>query len=121
MHSVRLGWNNLTTVQQWMREHILGIEPATEDEKPKPRRSQAEKWAFNYEAARQSYEREGHLRGPRKHVETIMVGLDGEDHEERARARGARIARWVTMSDQSSPCAAKRGGFEVECPILPVR
>lgn len=43
--TVRLGWDKLTTVQQWMCEHILGIEPASEDEKPKPRTSQAEKWA----------------------------------------------------------------------------
>ncbi|MFZ4184429.1 hypothetical protein ACOZCG_25455 [Streptomyces pseudogriseolus] len=47
VHSVRLGWNNLTTVQQWMCEQVLGIEPATEDEKPKPRRTQADKWALD--------------------------------------------------------------------------
>jgi hypothetical protein len=33
---VRLGWDQLTTVQQWMCEQGLGIEPATEDEKPPP-------------------------------------------------------------------------------------
>ncbi|MFF3359773.1 helicase associated domain-containing protein [Streptomyces sp. NPDC002917] len=33
-------------------------------------------------AARQFFEREGHLRVPRKHVETITVSGDGgEDHE----------------------------------------
>ncbi len=26
----RLGWDNLTTVQEWMCEQVLGIEPATE-------------------------------------------------------------------------------------------
>ncbi|MEV0982481.1 hypothetical protein [Streptomyces sp. NPDC049915] len=56
VRSVRLGWDNLTTVQQWMCEHILGIQPATDDEKPKPRTSQAEKWALHLAAARQFYE-----------------------------------------------------------------
>ncbi|MDN3249732.1 hypothetical protein [Streptomyces sp. ZSW22] len=31
--SVRLSWDNLTSVQQWMCEQVLGIEPAAEDEK----------------------------------------------------------------------------------------
>ncbi|MFF1401414.1 helicase associated domain-containing protein [Streptomyces sp. NPDC058287] len=70
----RLGRDRLTTVQQWMCEQILGITPATEDEKPPPRRTQADKWVTHYEAARQFYEREGHLRVPRKHVERIVVG-----------------------------------------------
>ncbi|MFD3729317.1 helicase associated domain-containing protein [Streptomyces sp. NPDC058671] len=72
----RLGWDKFTTVQQLMCEHILGIQPATDDEKPKPRTSQADKWAMHYAAARQYYEREGHLQVPRKHVER-MVGEDG--------------------------------------------
>ncbi|MFI2318780.1 helicase associated domain-containing protein [Streptomyces sp. CB00072] len=63
-------WDQLTTVQQWMCEQVPGIEPASEDEKPK-HRTQADKWALNYEAARQFFEREGHLRVPRKHVERI--------------------------------------------------
>ncbi|MEV6774755.1 DEAD/DEAH box helicase [Streptomyces syringium] len=95
VRSVRLGWNNLTTVQQWMCEHILGIEPATEDEKPQPRRTQADKWALNYEAAKQFYEREGHLRVPRKYVERIV----GEDQEERE----LRLGAWV--SNQRSRAA----------------
>jgi superfamily II DNA or RNA helicase len=87
--TVRLGWDKLTNVQQWMCEHVLGIQPATEDEKPRPRRTQADKWALNYAAARQFYEREGHLRVPRKHVETIVVG--GEDRE----VRELRLGAWV--------------------------
>lgn len=47
VRSARLGWDNLTTVQQWMCEQGLGIEPAAEDEKPPPRRTQADKWAMN--------------------------------------------------------------------------
>ncbi|KUN47871.1 helicase [Streptomyces avermitilis] len=95
VRSVRLGWDKLTGVQQWMCEHILGIEPAAEDEKPPPRRTQADKWAMNYEAAKQFYEREGHLRVPRKHVETIVVGDgkggSGEDQEERQ----VRLGAWI--------------------------
>ncbi|MGX1887461.1 helicase associated domain-containing protein [Streptomyces sp. NPDC055287] len=78
VRSERLGWDKLTTVQQWMCEHVLGITPATEDEKPKPRTSQAEKWAMHYEAAKQFYEREGHLRVPRKHIETVLSEDSGE-------------------------------------------
>ncbi|MFF3327631.1 hypothetical protein [Streptomyces sp. NPDC002889] len=61
----RLGFE-LTTVQQWMLEQVLGIEPAVEDEKPKPRRTQADKWAINLTAATQFYQREGTCRCPRR-------------------------------------------------------
>ncbi|GAA2264932.1 hypothetical protein GCM10010232_66410 [Streptomyces amakusaensis] len=54
-------------MQQWMCEHVLGITPATEDEKPPPRRTHADKWPLNHQAAKQYYQREGHLRVPRKH------------------------------------------------------
>ncbi|WP_424864253.1 Helicase associated domain protein [Streptomyces sp. SAI-163] len=87
VQSVRLGWDQLTTVQQWLCEQVLGIEPATEDEKPKPRRTQADKWAMNYEAAKQYYEREGHLQVPRKHIERIV----GDDQEEREH----RLGTWI--------------------------
>lgn len=90
VRSVRLGWDNLTTVQQWMCEQVLGITPAAEDEKPQPRRTQADKWALNFLAAKQYFEREGHLRVPRKHVETIVLGT-GEDQEE----RGLRLGAWI--------------------------
>ncbi|MEV0126608.1 Helicase associated domain protein [Streptomyces sp. NPDC050703] len=91
----RLGWDQLTTVQQWMCEHVLGIEPAAEDEKPQPRRTQADKWAMNYEAAKQYYQREGHLRVPRKHVERI-IGADQQEHE-------LRLGTWI--SNQRSRAA----------------
>ncbi|MGA5901165.1 Helicase associated domain protein [Streptomyces venetus] len=92
VRSVRLGWDKLTGVQQWMCEHILGIQPATENEKPTPRTSQADKWALNYTAAKQYYQREGHLQVPRKHVERIVVaGRDGQDQEERELKLGAWI------------------------------
>ncbi|KOV94527.1 helicase [Streptomyces sp. NRRL B-1140] len=95
VRSVRLGWDKLTTGQQWMCEQVLGIEPAGEDKRPKPRRTQADKWAMNYEAAKQFYEREGHLRVPRKHVERVV----GEDQEERE----LRLGAWV--SNQRSRAA----------------
>ncbi|MES4909437.1 MULTISPECIES: Helicase associated domain protein [unclassified Streptomyces] len=99
VRSVRLGWGNLTTVQQWMCEQVLGIEPAAEDEKPQPRRTQADKWALNYEAAKQFYEREGHLRVPRKHIERIV----GEDQEERELRLGAWIGNQRSRAATLSP------------------
>lgn len=78
VQSVRYGWDRLTGVQQWMCEQVLGIEPATEDEKPKARPTQADKWTANLTAARQFFEREGHLTVPRKHVETVFSEDGGE-------------------------------------------
>jgi Helicase associated domain len=105
VRSVRLGWDKLTTVQQWMCEHILGIEPATENEKPRPRRTQADKWAMNYTAAKQFYEREGHLRVPRKHIETIVLsGRDGDGGRgEDQKERQLRLGAWI--SNQRSRAA----------------
>jgi hypothetical protein len=92
----RLGWNKLTAVQQWMCEHILGIQPATEEEKPRPRRTQADKWALNYAAARQFYQREGHLRVSRKHVETLAVGgTSGREDGEGPKVRQVRLGAWI--------------------------
>ncbi|MFF8513605.1 Helicase associated domain protein [Streptomyces sp. NPDC015492] len=100
VQSVRYGWNQLTAVQQWMCEQVLGIEPASEDEKPPPRRTQADKWALNYEAARQFYAREGHLQVPRKHVERIA---GGEDQEERELRLGAWIGNQRSRAATLSP------------------
>ncbi|MFJ4329068.1 Helicase associated domain protein [Streptomyces tricolor] len=102
VRSVRLGWDKLTSVQQWMCEHVLGIEPASEDEKPKPRSTQADKWALNYEAAKQFFEREGHLRVPRKHVERIVVG-SGKDQEVRELRLGAWIGNQRTRAATLTP------------------
>ena len=104
----RLGWDKLTGVQQWMCEHILGIQPAAEDEKPKPRTSQADKWAMNYQAARQFFEREGHLRVPRKHIERIVFSGDrdnggAEDQEVRELKLGAWISNQRSRAATLSP------------------
>ncbi|WP_404795724.1 helicase associated domain-containing protein [Streptomyces tendae] len=104
VQSVRLGWEQLTTVQQWMCEQVLGIEPAAGDEKPPPRRTQADKWAMNYKAARQFFEREGHLRVPRKHIERII----GEDQEERELRLGAWIGNQRSRAATLSRGAALR-------------
>ncbi|MER7497998.1 Helicase associated domain protein [Streptomyces pharetrae] len=111
VRSVRLGWDSLTTVQQWMCENILGIEPAGEDEKPPARRTQADKWAMHYAAARQYYEREGHLRVPRKHIERIVVtsahdsrdGESGGEQEEREIKLGAWIGNQKSRAATLSP------------------
>ncbi|MFJ9808953.1 helicase associated domain-containing protein [Streptomyces sp. NPDC101158] len=82
-----------------MCEQVLGITPATAEEKPPPRRTQADKWALNYQAAKQYYQREGHLQVPRKWVERIIVGEDQEQREERE----LRLGAWV--SNQRSRAA----------------
>ncbi|MFJ6788262.1 DEAD/DEAH box helicase [Streptomyces angustmyceticus] len=109
--SVRLGWDKLTGGQQWMCEQVLGITPAAEGERPRPRTSQADRWAVHLAAARQYFEREGHLRVPRKHVETVTVGGDngegrqgGEGGEGQARRDvPVKLGAWV--SNQRSRAA----------------
>ncbi|MEU2065253.1 Helicase associated domain protein [Streptomyces sp. NPDC013455] len=92
----RLGWDKLTGVQQWLCEQVLGIGPATQDEKPRPRRAQADKWAINLAAATQYYEREGHLRVPRSHIETITVGGgDGGRDGQGMKEHQVRLGAWV--------------------------
>ncbi|WJY35788.1 Helicase associated domain protein [Streptomyces sp. P9-2B-2] len=102
--SVRLGWDKLTGVQQWMCEQVLGIEPATEDEKPKPRTSQADKWAANLAAARQFFEREGHLQVPRKHIESVVVDrVGGDDQEQQDIRLGAFVSNQRSRAASLSP------------------
>ncbi|MGA4980324.1 Helicase associated domain protein [Streptomyces cinereoruber] len=103
----RLGWDNLTTVQQWMCEQVLGIEPATEDEKPPPRRTQADKWAMNYQAAKQFYERERHLQVPRKHVERI-VGGGGQEQREMSLKLGAWVSNQRSRAASLAPERAEQ-------------
>ncbi|MFD9724911.1 Helicase associated domain protein [Streptomyces sp. NPDC059072] len=67
----RLNWERLSWAQRWLLEHTLGVTPASEAERPRPRRSHAEAWAAHLEAARRFHQRERHLRVPRKHVEPV--------------------------------------------------
>ncbi|MFF4402437.1 Helicase associated domain protein [Streptomyces sp. NPDC001480] len=95
----RIGFDKLTGVQQWLLEQVLGIEPAADEEKPPPRRTQADKWAMNYAAAKQFYEREGHLRVPRKHIERTV----GEDQEEQQLRLGAWIGNQRSRAATLTP------------------
>ncbi|WP_406290499.1 Helicase associated domain protein [Streptomyces sp. NBC_00209] len=99
VRSVRLGWNGLTAVQQWLCGQVLGIDPAGENEKPEPRRTQADKWALNYRAAKQFYEREGHLHVPRKWIERAV----SEDQEEHALRLGAWVGNQRSRAAKLSP------------------
>ncbi|WP_079177215.1 helicase associated domain-containing protein [Streptomyces sp. MUSC 14] len=62
----------------------------TEEEKPPPRRKHSDRWALNYTAARQYYEREGHLRVPRGHLERILTGDNGDQEE-----RDLKLGSWI--------------------------
>ncbi|MER7762753.1 Helicase associated domain protein [Streptomyces sp. NPDC097619] len=67
----RLGWDDLALAQRWLLEHVLEIGPAAPAERPAARVPHPDKWAANLAAARRFREREGHLRVPRTHVETV--------------------------------------------------
>ncbi|RPK37206.1 Helicase associated domain protein [Streptomyces sp. ADI92-24] len=81
-----------------MCEQVLGIEPAGEDKNLKPRISQGEKWVMHLTAARQHFERDGHIRLPRKHVETITVNGDSGDQKQRPLKLGAWVANQRTRA-----------------------
>ncbi|MFF7415448.1 helicase associated domain-containing protein [Streptomyces lydicus] len=57
---------------------------------------------MNYEAAKQFYEREGHLQVPRKHIERITVG-SGEDQQEREHKLGAWIGNQRSRAATLAP------------------
>ncbi|WP_406190225.1 Helicase associated domain protein [Streptomyces sp. NBC_01017] len=94
----QFAFGKLTSVQQWMCEHVLGIQPTAENEKPPLRPTHADKWALNYAAARQYYEREGHLQVPRGHIERIVTGDSGDQQE-----RDLKLGSWI--SNQRSRAA----------------
>ncbi|MDX2965838.1 helicase associated domain-containing protein, partial [Streptomyces acidiscabies] len=52
-------------------------------------------WAANLAAAKQYYQREGHLRVPRKHVETIIVDSDKSGGREDQEERELRLGAWI--------------------------
>ncbi len=98
------------TAQQWLCEQILGSEPAAEQEKPKPRCSQAGNWAIDFTATTPYHQCEGHLRVLGDHTERTIAGggddrRDGESggrQEKREIGLGARAvnqrSRAVTLS-----------------------
>ena len=69
----QLGWDKLGPAQQWMCEHVLGLEPLAPAERPRGKVSHAEKERRNLLAAAQYRAREGHLNPPRTHKETIVL------------------------------------------------
>ncbi|MEU6541508.1 Helicase associated domain protein [Streptomyces sp. NPDC047000] len=86
----RLGWDRLGAPRQWLCAQVLGITPASAEELPPPRVPHAEKWALGLAAARQFRDREGHLRVPRAHVETVTVGEEGA-----RQTRQIRLGSWI--------------------------
>ncbi|MEV7108922.1 helicase associated domain-containing protein [Streptomyces atroolivaceus] len=54
--------------------------------------SQAEKWAMHLAAAQQFFEREGHLKVPRTHVETISLPRPGDGRDEESLLK---LGAWV--------------------------
>ncbi|WP_407913787.1 helicase associated domain-containing protein [Kitasatospora sp. NE20-6] len=68
----QVGWDKLSPAQQWALEHVLGLEPLPEEQKPAGKVSHAEKEQRNLAAA-QYRAREGHLNAPRKHKEPLVL------------------------------------------------
>ncbi|MGW2402769.1 Helicase associated domain protein [Kitasatospora sp. NPDC001664] len=69
----RVGWAKLGPAQQWLVEHVLGLEPLAVEELPPVKVSHAEKERRNLLAAAQYREREGHLNVSRKHPERLVL------------------------------------------------
>ncbi|MEU9305694.1 helicase associated domain-containing protein [Streptomyces sp. NPDC048269] len=74
-------------------------EAAEEEKKLKPRRTQADTWAMHLAAAVQFFEREGHLRVPLKHVETIPVDGEGQEQD-------IRLGSWIGNQRSSAATLA---------------
>ncbi|MDX2530797.1 DEAD/DEAH box helicase [Streptomyces europaeiscabiei] len=95
-------WDGLLPAQQWLLTEVLHLMPDPEQpqtgsaagEQRAVSRTRAQMWAGNLAAARQYYQREGHLNVPRQHVETV----DGED-----RALGVFIANCRARKQRLAP------------------
>lgn len=69
----QLGWDRLGPAQQWLCEHVLGLEPIAPEKRPRGKVSHAEKERRNLAAAAQYRQREGHLNVPRGHKEPLVL------------------------------------------------
>ncbi|WP_344447276.1 helicase associated domain-containing protein, partial [Kitasatospora nipponensis] len=69
----RIGWDKLGPAQQWLCEHVLGLEPLAAEQLPPAKVSHAEKERRNLAAAAQYRKREGNLNVGRKHKEPLTV------------------------------------------------
>ncbi|KQV16031.1 hypothetical protein ASE03_32620 [Kitasatospora sp. Root187] len=76
----RIGWDKLGPAQQWLCEHVLGLEPMAAEHLPPAKVSHAEKERRNLAAATQYREREGNLNVGRKHKEPLALA-DGSTVE----------------------------------------
>jgi hypothetical protein len=79
----QLGWDKLGPAQQWLCEHVLGLEPIAPQERPRGKVPHAEKERRNLAAAAQYRAREGHLEVPRSHKELLLddTGATGSEAE----------------------------------------
>ncbi|MFD6276015.1 helicase associated domain-containing protein [Streptomyces sp. NPDC060209] len=69
----------------------------------------AQKWAIHLAAAGQFYERERHLKVPRKHIEAISVPGTGDgQEEERPLKLGAWVANQRTRASTLTPERAEQ-------------
>ncbi|MET9915113.1 hypothetical protein ABZZ74_52235, partial [Streptomyces sp. NPDC006476] len=73
----RAGWDKLVPAQQWLLESV-GVDPDQGAPAHVVVRSQADRWETNLAAARQFQAREDRLQFPRKHVEAVRLGGDGD-------------------------------------------
>ncbi|RAJ70637.1 MULTISPECIES: helicase associated domain-containing protein [unclassified Streptomyces] len=95
----RLGWDKLGPAQQWLLESVLGIEEASQDERP-VRRTQDDKWTLNLTAAQRFHAREGHLQVPRKHTELVPLEEAGRGALEAERdAAGVPVALGMWLAN----------------------
>ncbi|MFJ2746177.1 Helicase associated domain protein [Streptomyces sp. NPDC087440] len=90
----RFGWDALLPAQQWLLDNVLGLEPAGEDEQP-VKRTQDDKWQLNLAAAKAFYAREGHLRVPRKHEESMGSG-EGVNGAQAGSEGVVKLGVWIS-------------------------
>ncbi|MFE2116919.1 helicase associated domain-containing protein [Streptomyces microflavus] len=84
-------------------------EPAPDDEKEKRPCRQAAKWTSNLVAARQFFEREGHLKVPRRHVETVLTQDGWEDNYRQGTWVNNQRSRAAALSPERMEQRSKAG------------